>query len=273
MILHIRIKSFSSSTTYINAANGTYQVSASHNGRGLWLCGFLTASTGPQRRCTPCRAAFSAFSAAHFLASCLFHTDSVPSGSSRRRDEKPRPLHVHRHRDELKVAVVAIQAEIANLRHPIPVLHRRVRTLDSPGQGRCPYGAGKSRGRSGRRAHLANHAIASRTPHSRAGSPQTLESQAPSWCFSSTHTLHHDPKRRGVELLRVRESHDLGLPRDGFKAIGRGVPCTPSEDEILRRHLDPLPLVLRQRKCHQHLGYHGALRQSLYWCLRTWSAR
>jgi hypothetical protein len=41
-----------------------------------------------------------------------------PCGGSRRRDEKPRPLHVHRHSDELKVAVVAIQAEIANLRHP-----------------------------------------------------------------------------------------------------------------------------------------------------------
>jgi hypothetical protein len=40
--------------------------SASHNGRGLRLCGFLTASTGLQRRCTPCRAPFSAFSAAHF---------------------------------------------------------------------------------------------------------------------------------------------------------------------------------------------------------------
>ena len=110
--------------------------SASHNGRGLWLCGFLTASTRPQRRCTPCRAPFSAFSAAHFLASCLFHTNSFPSGSSRRRDEKPRPLHVHRHRDELKVAVVAIQAEIANLRHPIPVLHRRVRTLDADANAR-----------------------------------------------------------------------------------------------------------------------------------------
>ena len=33
-------------------------VSASHNGRGLRLCGFLTASTGLQRRCTPCRAHF-----------------------------------------------------------------------------------------------------------------------------------------------------------------------------------------------------------------------
>jgi len=30
----------------------------------------------------------------------------------------PRPLHVHRQRDELKAAVVAIQAEIANLTHP-----------------------------------------------------------------------------------------------------------------------------------------------------------
>ena len=28
-----------------------------------------------------CRAPFSAFSAAHFLASCLFHTDSFPSAA------------------------------------------------------------------------------------------------------------------------------------------------------------------------------------------------
>jgi hypothetical protein len=34
------------------------------------------------------------------------------------------------------VAVVAIQAEIANLRHPIPVLHRRVRTLDADANAR-----------------------------------------------------------------------------------------------------------------------------------------
>ena len=70
------------------------------------------------------------FSVAHFLASCLFQTDSSPRGGPLRRDEKPRPLHVllhvHRHRDELKVPVVAIQAEIA-----------RVPSLDPPRRVRC----------------------------------------------------------------------------------------------------------------------------------------
>jgi hypothetical protein len=65
-----------------------------------------------------------------------YSTQTPPRGGSRRRDEKPRPLHVHRHRDELKMAVVAIQAEIANLRHPIPVLHRRVRALDADANAR-----------------------------------------------------------------------------------------------------------------------------------------
>ena len=78
------------------------------------------------------------FSVAHFLASCLFQTDSSPRGGPLRRDEKPRPLHVllhvHRHRDELKVPVVAIQAEIARVPSLDPprrlLTERRVRVYE-----------------------------------------------------------------------------------------------------------------------------------------------
>lgn len=99
------------------------------------LCGFLTASTGRRRRCTPRRAPFSV---AHFLASCLFQTDSSPRGGPLRRDEKPRPLHVllhvHRDRDELRVPVVAIQAEIARVPSLDPprrlLTERRVRVYE-----------------------------------------------------------------------------------------------------------------------------------------------
>ena len=65
-----------------------------------------------------------------FTSFLCFETHSSRCGGSRRRHENPRPLHVHRHRDELKVAVVALQAAIADLRHPIPVLHRRIGALD-----------------------------------------------------------------------------------------------------------------------------------------------
>ena len=95
-------------------------LSASHNGRGSRLRGFVTASAGARDG--------SSAAARHFLRPQplmaqlfpLFLTDSSPRDGSRRREKNPRPLHVHRHRDELKMAIVAIQAEIANLLHPVP---------------------------------------------------------------------------------------------------------------------------------------------------------
>jgi len=67
----------------------------------------LDRVSGRRRRRTPRRAPFSA---AHFLAFSL--------GSGRLTPPRTLARHVHRQSDELKAAVVVIQAEIANLTHP-----------------------------------------------------------------------------------------------------------------------------------------------------------
>src|SRR5207245_6945105 len=74
---------------------------------------------------------------AHFLLTCsdfasislIFDT---PRPSSRAVLEgNERPFGIHRAGDELQMAVIARQAEIANPGHAIPVLHRRVGPLDA----------------------------------------------------------------------------------------------------------------------------------------------
>ena len=57
-------------------------------------------------------------------------------GSLHRRTENVCPLHVHRHRDKLEAAAVSIEAEIAKLPHPAPIIHRRVGTLNADANAR-----------------------------------------------------------------------------------------------------------------------------------------
>ena len=45
--------------------------------------------------------------------------------------EDERPLHVHRRRDELKMAGVAREPQIADAAHPVPALHRGEGALDA----------------------------------------------------------------------------------------------------------------------------------------------
>ena len=84
----------------------------------------------------PSGAMFCAVSRSFFASLSASRHTSPFAAASRRRVENPSPLHVHRHGDKLKMAIVAREAAVAHPRHPIPVLHRRIGALDADANAR-----------------------------------------------------------------------------------------------------------------------------------------